>query len=250
MVLKATCKVGLVLSSVFVIGLNGLRISRAKAQTPSTNSSEIMQEFNFLDWFRRERDDPGPGSNGISRGPICSITLQKNDTVWNTTPLFIWQGTLFPTIALRESEESLPWWRETAGENEDEVWQLAYTEIPLEPGKQYEWLFYLLHIDDPESPTEIVQFQVLESEARDQITVELDELAAKLELEEANEEEIALAKAEYFLEAGLLSDALQTVFAVSNPSGILIETQNALVQEICNSSNDVNLENPEPMEAL
>ena len=66
----------------------------------------------------------------------------------------------------------------------------------------------------------------------------LEDLEAELDSEGVSEEEMALAKAEYFLEAELPADALQAVFAVSEPSEDLIKTQETLIQEVCVPDSD------------
>ena len=187
----------------------------------------------ILNFFKQEHNDPGRNSPGISRGPVCAISLSREVVIWNTRPLLAWQGRSFPTIGIREISQTAPLWSETAADTEADILQLPYAGMPLEPGSQYEWLFYFGTVSNPGSPSLWVQFQVLEGEDRDRISAGLSELQAQLEAEGADEETIALARAEYFLENDLPSDALQAVFAVGEPSEALLETRAALVEEIC-----------------
>jgi hypothetical protein len=238
MTLKGKYSIGLILINTCIIGLSSWGTSSATVQPQSTDSSKIAQNLILLDWFRRERDYPGEGSSGISRGPICAISIQEDNVIWNTTPLLVWQGNLFPKIAIREDGEPLPLWMETATDNETGIWRLTFPETPLQPGTQYELLFYLMHISDPDSPTQLVRFQVMDGEERERISSGLEDLETELDSEGASEEEVALAKAEYFLEAELPADALQAIFAVSEPSEELLATQEALIQEICIPDSD------------
>ncbi|NER83184.1 MAG: hypothetical protein F6K42_27250 [Leptolyngbya sp. SIO1D8] len=248
-----------VLSVMSVFGPLGVPVSAGLAQEPVTataprqealaflkqdtddadsNFSSVVQPFGgILDFFRQEQDDKGPSSPGISRGPVCPVSVAQEAVVWNTNPLLVWQGQSFPATGIREAEQSLPLWTETATETEVDtetgLLQLPYAGASLEPGTQYEWLFYFRRISNPESPGLQVPFQVLDGVERDRVSDGLMELQAQLEADGVDEETMAIARADYFIQNNLPSDALQEVFAVSEPSEALLETRSALLEEIC-----------------
>ncbi|NEQ29579.1 MAG: hypothetical protein F6K04_01050 [Leptolyngbya sp. SIO4C5] len=150
-------------------------------------------------------------------------------------------------IAVRPNgEDEFSWTVElpSAENTELEPAPIVYDGAPLQPGTEYEWsIFFLEQSSEAESSSgatvpsaeqqTIVLFKVLEDEARDRITADLDQIQVDLEAEGADTEAIALARAGYFVENGLLADAMQEMFAVDDPSENLLSSRANLVSELC-----------------
>ncbi|MEM9008294.1 MAG: hypothetical protein AAGE59_32890 [Cyanobacteria bacterium P01_F01_bin.86] len=219
------------LASTFALSLVGLLPASGLTQEADTPTNSWQR---ILDFLTKERQDSGSQSQGVSRGSICPVSFTEEAVLWHTRPLLVWQGQSFPSTGIRQTSPDLPVWVATATETEAGIWQMPYTGTALEPGIQYEWLFYFMGSSNPDSPVKWVQFQVLAAEERDRIAADLANLEAQLQ--EADEETIALARADYFIANGLSADALQEIFAVSDPSEVLLETRSAIVQATCGDS--------------
>ena len=72
---------------------------------------------------------------------------------------------------------------------------------------------------------------------REKITSELSTLETKLQTEGATTEDIGIAKADYFVEQQLWSDALQQLHSVENPSPNLTQKIADIKQYLCESNN-------------
>lgn len=195
------------------------------AQTPDALSPEFASVWNF---FRREADDRRAGGNGSPRGPLCSITPGA-ETVWNRTPLFVWQGA--SSIGLRQPHQDILW-QETATtvvlkENEKDLYQSYRPTESLEPGG-YDWLFFLV----PSEYAAWDSFEVMDDDGYEQIAAELDTLEATLAAD-ASDETIALARMAFFAERDLASDALQEMFSITDPSPDMQQRQAEVVQLFC-----------------
>ncbi|MBD0268848.1 MAG: hypothetical protein ICV77_11210 [Cyanobacteria bacterium Co-bin8] len=108
------------------------------------------------------------------------------------------------------------------------MYRVAHSGAPLEAGT-YDWQFFMI------APTHVyaTSFEIMDDEAYERIAAELETLQADLEAEGADAETIVLARAAYFIQQELASDALQELFSVSNPSEEMLEGQAELVQIFC-----------------
>ena len=165
-----------------------------------------------------------------SRSNICEITpglLGETNIIYSDRPLFLWQGmasnleiNLYSPFSL-DADQELLWTQTVNGESQN----VLYTGEALQPGKIYDWEI----IVDSQANRRRIAFQVMEREERDRISEELAQLETDLTISGATKEEIILAKANYFAEGDLWSDALQQLFSLETASGNAIATSEKLV---------------------
>jgi hypothetical protein len=226
-------RLGLAVVGLVMIGSAGLaRAALAQAPDPSPLGLASMWDF-----FRREAEDRRAGGNGGPRVPgQCEITMADHQLVWDRNPAFVWTG--LKTIALRQPAQ-LPFWQETVeATTPDRVHRVFYLEAPLAPGS-YELVF-----SSPLLATGIfTPFEVMDDDTYAQIATELETLEDSLAAENADAETSALARANFFADRGLASDALQALFAVAEPSPEMQQRQAEVVAMFCSDKQ------PEPSEA-
>lgn len=213
--------------SVVSVGWMGAAVSQTAEVSTLTASAGWQRVRNF---FRQENEDQGAGENRGARPMpgLCLVSPGAEQTIWHRNPVLVWQG--YSTVGLRPmDDDDAVLWQATASEKEAGVYRAYYPGEALEPGQAYDWLFYI----GQNAPARWFSFQVMEAEQHGQHGAALAALQSELAAQGADEEIIALAKAEYFIENDLPADALQVVFAVAEPSDNLMATQEALVQEIC-----------------
>ncbi|MBE9107899.1 hypothetical protein IQ273_00470 [Nodosilinea sp. LEGE 07298] len=214
---------GLAVVGLVAIGSVSLaRAGLAQAQTPDPPGLASMWDF-----FRREAEDRRAGDNGGPRVPgQCEITIADHQLVWNRNPAFVWTG--LKTIALRQPAQA-PFWEETVeAAAPDGVHRVLYSEAPLAPGS------YELAFSSPLLATGIfTPFEVMDDDTYAQIATELETLEDSLAAENADVETSALARANFFADRGLASDALQALFAVAEPSPEMQQRQVEVVEMFC-----------------
>ncbi|MGF1518950.1 MAG: hypothetical protein ACFCVB_14280 [Nodosilinea sp.] len=215
--------VGVMLVGLAAVGnANLARAAIAQAPDPSPLGLASMWDF-----FRREAEDRRAGGNGGPRVPgQCEITVADHQLVWSRNPAFVWTG--LKTIALRQPAQT-PFWQEIVEETApDGLHRVSYSEEPLAPGS-YELVF-----SHPLLATGMVTpFKVMDDDTYAQIAAELQTLEASLEAENADVETSALARANFFAEQELASDALQALFAVAEPSPAMQQRQAEVVEMFC-----------------
>ena len=197
---------------------------------------------------RSPREEPERGTRPMGLCPIAPMSLEATQAqIWSDRPLLIWaepdlgggvQGSV-KAVELHQPDSPVPLWSQSTehlGPSADAppatAWQLeqvAYTAEPLTPGQSYTWVLF----DGQNRPLESGEFQLMAADQRQAIAAELATLEADLTTDGANPEAVAFAKASYFAEQNLWSDALQVVFAVENPSPSLVEFQNQVLTQTC-----------------
>ncbi len=206
----------------------------AKAQE-NTNAAETTEQAkssksilqSILSLFK------SPENRLITRGDeVCPISPGNlgEQVIWSDRPLFIWQGnipqseiTLYsPTTNYNYERDEQLVWNEIVPPNTQTI---AYTGEQLQPGFSYDWQF--VSADKIYRPT----FILMEQPAREAIANELTALENKLP--DATTEEIAIAKADFFIQKQLWSDALQQLYSVANPSVDLTDKINDIEQYLC-----------------
>lgn len=225
---------GLGTVALLSMGDAGLAQTQEAAENPSSLASGWQRIVAF---FAEENEDRRRSNNNGSRpgNGVCLISPPHQQVLWHREPLMLWQSTETHIGIRPQGAEDRVLWRATATASEvgvdtyQDIYQASYAGVPLEPEETYEWLFYI----NPERPSFWFRFELMGAMDYAQHAVELGALLAPLAAAEAGAEEIALAKAGYFLDNNLPADALQVVFAVSDPSSELLEAQAALVAEIC-----------------
>lgn len=183
--------------------------------TPAQKSS-IQQIFSWANISRIlfSKKPPVEPRKGGSRptAPICMVSPDapsKPRIVWSDRPLFLWKGRV-QTIAVRPRDREQDLWNQSVTETQN----ITYKGEPLQPGQTYEWVV---------NSSTFVPFQIMETQQRNRITAELKTLENQLQAQGAGTEAIALAKAKYFADSNLWSDALQQAYSVPNPSDGLKE---------------------------
>ena len=201
-------------------------------ETTSAKTAKITYWQRLKEIFRRKRRKP------ISRpiAQICFVTpedrLDRNLTlVYNTKPFFLWNGNIKKVaVGIPGSQEYLKTKVVT------ETQSINYKGESLEPGKTYKLLIFLSTTKNA-SPTKFVPFKIMQAPERNQIAADLNRLEKSQKSKGADLEKIASAKAEYFAEKGLWSDALQQAYSVPNPSPELLQMKKELPLLSCESSS-------------
>ena len=177
-------------------------------QAIPAQKSSIQQIFSWANISRIlfSKKPPVEPRKGGSRptDPICMVSPDapaKPRIVWSDRPLFLWKGQV-QTIAVRPINSDKDLWNQPVTETQN----ITYTGEPLQPGQTYEWVV---------NSSKFVKFQIMETQQRDRVTAELQTLENQLQAQGAGIEAIALAKAKYFADSNLWSDALQQAYSVS-----------------------------------
>lgn len=171
-----------------------------------------------------------------SRSNICEITpglFGETNSIYSDRPLFLWQGmtsnltiNLYSPFSFDADQELL--WTQTVKEASQNV---LYTGEALQPGKIYDWEVVV----DSQANRRRISFQIMEQEKRDRISQELAQLETDLTISGATQEEIILAKANYFAQKDLWSDSLQQLYSLETASGKAIANTEEMVSYICQS---------------
>jgi hypothetical protein len=220
--------ISLSLGTVSLLSSAGLHSAQASVPTNAVVPSGWQR---IVDLFSEENEDQRDSSDNGSRpvGGVCLVSPQHQQVLWHREPLMIWQSAQ-TTVGIRpQGATDTVLWSATATPSEATVFQSNYQGTPLALGETYEWLFYL----NPERPSFWFRFDLMAAEQYAQHEAALEALQVQLEASAASVEDVAVAQANYFLDNNLPADALQAIFAVGDPSPELLETQAALVTEIC-----------------
>jgi hypothetical protein len=175
---------------------------------------------------------------------VCAISpgLVETYFVWSDRPLFLWYSSGVNKIAqliVRDPATAKVVWTQTVNITDQKVFYNG--EKTLEPGKRYQWQVLG---NDNMSLIPPSTFQIMAVGDRDKIQTDLQALEKKLKANKIPPEEIALQKADYFLnyqithqtEAGIFhlwSDALEILYKVDKPSPSFIEKRQAKVEDLC-----------------
>ena len=202
---------------------------------PTTNTrtrdqSSILETLWKLLRAKREQE---PALS--SRSNICEITpglLGETNIIYSDRPLFLWQGTvpqveiyLYTPFSL-ETEQEVFWSQTVASTN-----SILYSGEPLKPGQIYDWEIEV----DSATNRRRISFQIMETEERDRISGELEQLETELTNSSATIEEIILAKAKYFAKKDLWSDTLQQLSYLETATGNAIANTKEMISYICQS---------------
>lgn len=193
----------------------------SRAETTDSGTQLVWEELHNK---KPPRQDPPAGS----RGDICPIApavLRKKGIVWSDRPLFLWRGSMGKIeIRLRNSQQAL--WSKTVTENDRNV---MYDGEALRPGQAYDWVMF----NERSVPLLRVTFEVIGGTERDRISSDLTRLETQLKQENATEEKIAYAKAEYFADRQMWADVFQQAYGVKNPSEDLSKFKENITQRFC-----------------
>lgn len=196
------------------------------------NNSNNNWKKAFEDLFNQSEDPPIKQKQGTSRGGgLCLVSpgqIEVEGKIWNTRPIFIWQGQLY-RIEIRSSNSQQVLWTFDIQDDEEIV---DYTGEELEPGNTYYWRIF----DSTNSITGMQQrtFEIMDVEEHEAITQDLAKLDQDLNKQGATkEEDIAFARFNFFAERNLWSDALSEVFKVQKPSIELQAFRSKVLQRLC-----------------
>ena len=199
--------------------------------TRKRESSSIFETIWKLLRAKREQE---PALS--SRSNICEITpglLGETNLIYSDRPLFLWEGTvpeveiyLYTPFSLETEQEV--YWSQTVASNSNNI---LYSGEPLKPGQIYDWEI----IVDSATNRRRIAFQVMKAAERDRLSGELAQLETELTNSGATNEEIILAKAKYFAEKDLWSDALQQLFDLETATGNAIANTQEMMSYICQS---------------
>ena len=203
------------------------KAAESTPKTPTKQHTSILQAI--LSIFKSSED------RFISRNSsMCLISPGNSgqELIWSDRPLFIWQGrTVEPQINLYSSmvnDDSLDEpeliWSETIAPNSQTI---AYTGEKLEPGSTYQWEF--ISHGKPYRQTMVL----MEQSQREAISTELTALDNRLKTSKASAEEMAIAKADFFLQHKLGSDALQQLYSVADPDSDLASQIDDFEDRLC-----------------
>ncbi|MBD2337130.1 hypothetical protein H6G64_09015 [Calothrix sp. FACHB-156] len=187
--------------------------------------------FNLNTLFKRQRRrSAARGVNNFC--PISPGIANETTQIWSDRPLFVWQGQIQTIIVRASGSDTDNLWNQPIVENQQST---TYAGEKLQPGQTYDWIVYR-----GDNPFPSVSFQVMETQQRDRITAELQTLEQQLQTKGATKEAIALAKAKYFANLQLWSDALQQAYSVPEPSQELQQIRKDIAQNLCkaNSANN------------
>ncbi|NEN89377.1 MAG: DUF928 domain-containing protein [Okeania sp. SIO3H1] len=186
----------------------------------------------FENVFNQSDEDPPVNiKDGTTRGDsLCLVSpglIEVEGKIWNTRPIFIWQGKL-NRIEIRPSNKEQVLWTFDIQENEEIV---DYSGEELEPGSTYRWRIF----DSTNSIAGMQQrtFSIMDVEEHEAITQDLAKLDRDLNKQGATKEAIAFAKVQFFAERNLWSDALSEVFKVKEPSMELEAFRSNILQRLC-----------------
>jgi hypothetical protein len=214
-----------------------------KKVNPSTPSSPKQKSIleSLLSLLQRK---PFLGGSR-SGGSFCGITpavLGESNAIWSDRPLFLWQGKV-------QKLELRPYSFDVAYKNQSTLWsavstdqQASYPNEPLQAGQRYEWQVTYLSTQ-MNGPVQWQRtFQVMDKPGRDQIEQDLIALDIPLKTQNATVEDTALARAHYFANRDLWSDAIQQVYSVGHPFSAGNEFLQAATNRAChtNRSNLIN----------
>jgi hypothetical protein len=210
--------------SLMIAMLIGTIAYPVTAQTTAQNSG--IEEF--ISIFRRRR----PQWLGTSRGEgrACLLSpgiLETQAIIWSDRPLFLWRNDV-REIQLLDFKTQQPIWTPTLAQSNQTDINMLQVDTSLQPGATYTWIFS----DGASSGSKV--FQIMPDEQRYPIQQELQHLEQRLQARGETPEAIAIAKANYFSQKDLWSDALQVLYGVENPSVAVLRVQQQMIPRLCN----------------
>ncbi|BAY89470.1 DUF928 domain-containing protein [Tolypothrix sp. LEGE 11397] len=213
-----------------IISIPAVVISPETAFSRETFQIAAWQDvFNLNTLFHRQRRrSAARGTNNFC--PISPGIPNETTQIWSDRPLFIWQGQIQNIIVRTSGSDTDDLWNQPIVENQQST---TYAGAKLQPGQTYEWIVYR-----GDNPFPSVSFQVMETQQRDRITTEVQTLEQQLQTKGATKEAIALAKAQYFANLQLWSDALQQAYSVAEPSPELQQIRLDIAQNLCKTNKN------------
>lgn len=195
---------------------------RRPPRPPIPGGSELYQDL-----VNQGKKEEPLSTRGVRLCPLSPGVVGINDT-FSDRPLFLWQGGNIQRVELRRPGGDQILWEQKLPPGESKV---IYGATPLQIGQTYQWSLY-------NSANDYVSFifRVMGETQRQEIASELAEIEKALQQQNATLEQIAVAKAQYFAEKRLWSDALREIYLVENPSPALTKTAQEITNRLCRNS--------------
>jgi hypothetical protein len=206
--------------------LSATGIQQTAFSSPDPGSPYTVSQRSILDSMMSAFRGRQPRREGIRRsGELCPMSpgLVGTDQVWTDRPLFMWQGTV-NRVALRNFDSGEELWNQPV---DSTAQQIVYTGAALSPGI-YQW-----ELSNSTGSNSSFIFEIIGGDQRQQIADSLREL--ELQIGNKTTEEKALAKADYFMQQGLWSDAFQVLYSISNPSTEVKQAAQEIAAYVCPS---------------
>ncbi|ASC73449.1 uncharacterized protein XM38_044160 [Halomicronema hongdechloris C2206] len=165
---------------------------------------------------------------GGSRGDLCLVApATTSPEIWHLNPVFLWQGGLIEALEVHDVASGDSLWRVDLF---NFLPRLRYNGPGLEPGREYTWTLY----DDLTGDAIMkADFQVMESDERQRIATELEQLTQDLRDSGADPLDIGLARITYFAEQELWADALTEVYLTRPAAPALSHYVREVTKRIC-----------------
>jgi hypothetical protein len=166
----------------------------------------------------------------ISPG-LISVGVTGGFRIWHRRPLLIWQGEGTKIVMKQFDGAKATLWDSPVSTG---VESLAYPENydALQIGGKYTWEVVNTQLKNNKL---VPQFGILAQAEWDQVATGIADLEQKLK--ESSAEDLAIAKAEFFEQRNLWSDALQVLYQVENPSADFVEQRRSYIQGLCKPAN-------------
>ena len=162
-----------------------------------------------------------------SRSWLCPYSpglLGETDQIWTDSPVFLWQSEA-ATIAVLPYDGDEALWSAPLLEDQSSI---AYAgERPLEAGQVYRW-----QLSHPDRSLFEATFSIMPAPERMEIQAQLEQLDSQST--DASDRERAVARADFFSERRLWSDALQELQTVRQADEEIDTFATGLTGYICN----------------
>lgn len=207
-----------------LIAVMGLGSGRVGTMSWAQTLPETHQ--NFLNWLRNPAEEDPPNTKRGDEFCLVNLGPDTVNPMWREYPVFVIQGNP-RSLALYAEGADDPFW--TYGVNQEE--RVTYSGPPLVAGEVY--TLRAQHAQFRTSIYEDRQLTLLSVEARVAIAFDLLTLAEEMQRTGASNDAIALARADYFWQRGLESDAWVEVLPLQATSVEVDEAVKAAYEVLC-----------------
>lgn len=174
-----------------------------------SNSSAVVSSWDDIRQLLEDEKDKG-GSRGDEICPLSPAAIGGTAEIWSDRPLFLWQGEARRIALYMEDGRTIVWQRfAPIGRG-----SASYTGKALQPGATYVWKVFTQRSE----PVMVLPFRVMDAIRREQVTTDLIALETQFASKEGTAEQLSLQRTNYFISNRLMSDALQEIFSIKQPS--------------------------------
>jgi hypothetical protein len=170
--------------------------------------------------------------------PLCLISpglisreVMGGFRIWHRRPLLIWQGEGTKIVVKQfDGAKAILWESPVSTGVESLAYPANYDALQI--GGKHTWEVVNTQLKNNKL---VPQFGILGQAEWDQVAAGIAELEQKLK--GSSGEDLAIAKAEFFEQRNLWSDALQVLYQVENPSADFVEQRRSYIQGLCKSKD-------------